>query len=244
MNRGGAQDPGFGPVGDGSSACEPIALRAFLAALPELPTTAGLVRAASALALQQHPDAPVAEVPERLAAIRRRIQSRVSSDSAAALLAHAHDELFAVEGFAGDTVDYFAPENSYLHRVLARRRGIPISLALVYKAVLDPLGIDVHGIGAPGHFLVRVQVEGAPAYVDPFHGGVVLSATEAHARIEQVLGRPLAPQPDLFPVLDHRAWLRRMLRNLQGVFAQREQDRHRHAMLELEFALLHAGPPA
>jgi hypothetical protein len=165
-----------------ATCCRPEALRAFRAALPGLATTRGLVDATVAIAQHELPMASGADVWARLCAIAARIRSRVRAPNAAALLAHAHDELFVVEGFTGDRLDYHAPENSYLPRVLARRRGLPIALVLVYKVVLGELGIEVAGIAAPGHFLAQVLIEGAPAYVDPFHGGRGAGALRAGHR--------------------------------------------------------------
>lgn len=219
------------------SACRPEALADFRAALPLLPSTRGLVLAATAIARHELASADGPATWARLVAIAARIRTRVQAPDPQALLAHAHDELFVVEGFAGARDDYHAPANSYLPTVIARRRGIPIALCLCYKAVLGELGIDVQGIGAPGHFLVRVEIEGAPAFVDPFHGGAVLSTAEAHARVEQVLGYKVHREPNVLAVADAGSWLRRMLRNLEGTFAQAQRERDRHAMQELAFEL-------
>jgi regulator of sirC expression with transglutaminase-like and TPR domain len=223
------------------SCCRPVALREFAAALPALAGVRGLVRAAVAIARHDLADAEADPVLARIAAIAARIRSRLSAASPTALLAHAHDELFVVEGFRGDSDDYHSPANSYVPLVLARRRGLPIALALVYKAVLAELGLEAAGIAAPGHFLVRVEIEGAPAYVDPFHAGAVLSRREAFARIEHVLRRPVARTDASLPECDHATWLRRMLRNLQASFARLGRIRDQHAMQELDL-LLGAGP--
>ncbi|MBK8101185.1 MAG: transglutaminase family protein [Planctomycetes bacterium] len=219
------------------TACRPEALADFRAALPMLAQTRGLVLAATAIARHELAAADGPATWARLVAIAARIRSRVHSPDPQALLAHAHDELFSVEGYAGARDDYHAPANSYLPTVIARRRGIPIALCLVYKAVLGEIDIEVQGIGAPGHFLARVEVEGAPAFVDPFHGGAVLSTDEAYARVEQVLGYKVHREPNVLAVADPVSWLRRMLRNLEGTFAQAQRDRDRHAMQELAFEL-------
>jgi regulator of sirC expression with transglutaminase-like and TPR domain len=216
--------------------CRPEALRAFRAALPGLGTTRGLVDATVAIAQHELPMASSADVWARLCAIATRVRSRVRSPDPAALLAHAHDELFVVEGFTGDRLDYHAPENSYLPRVLARRRGLPIALVLVYKTVLGELGIDVAGIAAPGHFLAQVLIEGAPAYVDPFHGGTVLNRVEALARCAQVIGQ-LPPGADTLPECGPVPWLQRCLRNLEASFGSRQRPRDVHAMQELRLEL-------
>jgi len=219
------------------SACRPLAMQAFAVALEGLGTTQGLVRAAAALALHEEPDAPVGTVFARIGSLAARVRTRCSSGAHQALLAHAHVVLFEEEGFRGDDADYHAPANSYLHRVLERRRGLPITLTLLYKAVLEELGIAVQGIGAPGHFLAAVEIEGAPAFVDPFHGGEVLSLAEACARVGSVLGREVAPDASLMPPCAHGAWLQRMLRNLQGSFRRIPRADCVHAMQELELVL-------
>ena len=62
--------------------------------------------------------------------------------------------LFEVFGLRGNAEDYYNPANSYLCDVLATRRGLPITLSLVYKLVAEGVGLEVHGVNAPGHFLV------------------------------------------------------------------------------------------
>ena len=114
---------------------------------------------------------------------------------------------------------------------------MPITLALVYKAVLEELAIPVQGIGAPGHFLAAVEVEGRQAYVDVFHGGEVLTLVEACARVSRVLGQPVEQDPALTPPCSHASWLRRMLRNLQSGFQRAQRPECVHAMQELELVL-------
>lgn len=212
-------------------------MRAFTLALEELGTTRGLVRAAAALALHEQPDAAVGSVHAQIGALAARIRARCATGTPQALLAHAHALLFEDEGFRGDQEDYHATRNSYVHSVLERRRGMPITLALVYKAVLEELAIPVQGIGAPGHFLAAVEVEGRQAYVDVFHGGEVLTLVEACARVSRVLGQPVDPDPALMPQCSHASWLRRMLRNLQSGFQRAQRPECVHAMQELELVL-------
>jgi regulator of sirC expression with transglutaminase-like and TPR domain len=173
----------------------------------------------------------------RLLALADQVRRRVKSGRRDALIAHAHDVLFGDQGFLGNREEYYDPRNSHLPWVLAQRRGIPITLTLVYKAVLETLGVEVLGIGAPGHFLARVEIEGRAAFIDPFHGGIQLGLDEVRRRSEETLGRPVADAAAAMPVVDHAAWLRRMLRNLQEAFRRKGAERDRHAMQELELVL-------
>lgn len=104
-----------------------------------------------------------------------------ASDPASFLRATT-DELFVRQGFRGDAGDYYDPRNSYLNEVIERRRGIPITLSIVYLAVGHRLGQSVAGINAPGHFLVR---SGA-AIVDPFDGGRVWSDASFEEHLRQL----------------------------------------------------------
>lgn len=83
--------------------------------------------------------------------------------------------LFDDLGFRGNADDYYDPQNSYLHRVIERRLGLPITLSILLIEVGRRLDLAIEGVGAPQHFLVRVAADaepgGAPRYLDPFHGG-------------------------------------------------------------------------
>ncbi len=88
-------------------------------------------------------------------------------------------------GFRGDQEDYYHPKNSLLHRVMARRRGMPILLSTVWMLVAQEAGIPAAGVGIPGHFVVRVGFPGG-ILVDPFAGGAQVSVPECRRRFEQM----------------------------------------------------------
>ena len=79
--------------------------------------------------------------------------------------------LFQEEGFHGNIAEYYDPRNSFLNDVIDRRIGIPITLSTVYMEVARRAGVQVEGVGLPGHFIVRVVLGGHGLLVDPFHGG-------------------------------------------------------------------------
>jgi regulator of sirC expression with transglutaminase-like and TPR domain len=221
--------------------CRPLAFRAFIAALPEAGSPAGLFRAAWAIAQHELPEAEVSQgeafVAELVDAVRRRVQSR----SPEALLAHLHDLMFDVLAFRGNQENYYSPANSYLPEVLRTRRGLPITLALVYRSVAAGLGLSVHGVNSPGHFLAEVEfiADGLrqSMYVDPFFQGRLLNETEAYARIAEATGRAADGAASCLARANSRQWLARMLHNLQAVFASSGRERDLYAMQELEAAL-------
>jgi regulator of sirC expression with transglutaminase-like and TPR domain len=88
--------------------------------------------------------------------------------------------LGAVHGFTGDREHYDDPGNSMLDLVLARRRGLPILLSVVYIEVARRAGIELDGVGLPGHFVVGHFGVEPPLLLDPFAGGSRVDADVAH----------------------------------------------------------------
>jgi len=128
--------------------------------------------------------------------------------------------LFVDEGFRGNDVDYGDPRNSFLDDVLDRRLGIPITLSVVMLEVGRRCGLQLHGVGMPGHFLVG----GAPGeWFDPFHAGGALDFEACAALFErQQTGMPFRPQ-FLAPV-GARTIVHRMLANLQHTLGHRQPN--------------------
>jgi regulator of sirC expression with transglutaminase-like and TPR domain len=221
--------------------CRPAAYRAFAAALPDAESPQGLFRAAWAIARHELPEADVTSGEAVVARLAGAVRRRVRSQSPKALLAHLHDVLFDVLGFRGNTEDYYQPANSYLPEVLRTRRGLPITLTLVYRRVAAELGLAVHGVNSPGHFLAEVEADEAGGlrsmYVDPFFGGGLLTAEEVFERISQATGRDVEPAREHLRRASASQWLMRMLHNLQAVFAATGRERDVLAMEELQSLL-------
>ncbi len=131
--------------------------------------------------------------------------------------------LFVDERFAGNSIDYEDPRNSYLDDVLHRRLGIPITLSVVMLEVGRRCGLALDGVGMPGHFLVRAgrgRTNDA-GYFDPYHGGEPLDAEGCRERFVQLHGSTGFRDSYLDPV-GSRAILTRMLANLTRTFLRRE----------------------
>lgn len=148
--------------------------------------------------------------------------------------------VFVREGFSGDRDDYHDPRNSYLDQVLQRRRGMPITLAVVLVEVGRRLGIELRGVGMPGHFLVR-ELDDPDGFIDPYHQGSRISASACEARFRSVHG-PDAPfhRAYLEPV-PTRAIVQRVLNNLTVSFRSRS-PRDLDWLLDIRVQLP-AGPP-
>jgi regulator of sirC expression with transglutaminase-like and TPR domain len=125
--------------------------------------------------------------------------------------------LFVELGFQGDSLTYHSPVNSFLHRVLERRRGIPITLSVVTLEVARRAGLNLEPIGMPAHFLVRDP--GSGLYIDSF-GAAVLDEEGCEALFRDVSGSgsEVAFGPEMRPVVGSREILARMLLNLARTY--------------------------
>ncbi len=143
--------------------------------------------------------------------------------------------LFVEWGFAGNTGDYGDPRNSLLPDVLDRRLGLPITLSVLLIEVGRRIGVTLHGVGMPGHFLVGVD-DDPDQFVDPFHAGVVLDAGGCAERFAALYGPRVPFDARLLRPTNTRLILLRMLTNLQLTYvARRSPDAQWVANLRLAF---------
>lgn len=130
-----------------------------------------LVEAAVLLGLDAEPRLDIASVLDEVDQLAARLRQRLPADASAlhrlrSLTRYFFDEL----GFGANANDFYAPENSYLHRVLATRRGIPVSLGVLFMELGAQIGLPVQGVSFPGHFLVKVKVAAGEVVLDPLDG--------------------------------------------------------------------------
>lgn len=127
--------------------------------------------------------------------------------------------LFEQEGFRGNAADYYDARNSFLHEVLRRRTGIPITMALLYLELGKRLGLPLEGVNFPGHFLVRHTAPQGAILIDPFSGNLMDEA--ACTALLERMGAPTSlPAPEQLRTAPPRLILRRMLTNLKLIYLQ------------------------
>jgi regulator of sirC expression with transglutaminase-like and TPR domain len=122
--------------------------------------------------------------------------------------------MFSDGRLRGNTVDYGDPRNSYLHDVLDRKVGIPITLSVCAMEVGRRLGLAIHGIGLPGHFIIECD----GVYADPFHGGATYSIDELEPEWQRITGLREPLDRRLIQPVSSRSVLLRMLNNLKNTF--------------------------
>ncbi len=186
-----------------------------------------LTEAALAIAQDAYPDldlqGTLAEIDELALRAKKRMPEGADVRQQVTFLNRV---FFREMGFAANLNDFFDPDNSHLNVVLRRRRGIPISLAVIYLEIAAQLGLPVQGVSFPGHFLLRVSLPDGDAMLDPTTGRAlsesdmvemlepyVASAGDSVARALRMMLEPAT----------RREIVARMLRNLKSVYLQTER---------------------
>ena len=153
-------------------------------------------------------------------------------------LAMLDQVLFSELGFHGSRADYYNRSNSYVNEVLDDREGIPITLAIVYMELAKRLGVEIHGIGFPGHFLVRFDgADGNSEWIDVFERGKRLTREDLAKRYREQTGEPL--NDSHLEASTSREILSRMLNNLLSIAIQ---EKDAQSMLRYLDAMLAIRP--
>lgn len=206
--------------------------QSLLDLLAHRPSRIELDRAALEIARIEYPHldagACIAELDRHALAIAER--ARDLSDGRSFVEA-ANEYLFVETGFKGNDEDYYNPENSCLNRVLETRRGIPITLSLIYIEIARRLSKPASGVGLPGHFIVRYDDPEYSALIDPYHGGALLDRAQCCqlAQVESLDHGMLDP-------VDRRYIAMRMINNLRGIYFARHEPEKALRVIDLLIA--------
>jgi regulator of sirC expression with transglutaminase-like and TPR domain len=186
-----------------------------------------LAEAALVIAAHEYPgldvDAYLARIAEMAETLKRRLRRDISpADTLVALNRYLFEEL----GFSGNAANYYDPRNSYLNEVLDRRLGIPITLSMLCIEVGRRIGLAVHGVSFPGHFLVKCVVRDGVVVLDPYARGASLSLDDLQQRLKVMRGGT-APPPDMvqhmLAAAGRKDILVRLLRNLKSNYLERRE---------------------
>jgi regulator of sirC expression with transglutaminase-like and TPR domain len=126
--------------------------------------------------------------------------------------------MFVEEELKANRESYFDPRNSYLHELLDRKLGIPISLSILYRALAERLGLAVEAVSFPSHLMLRVE-DGATAwFVDPYESGAVMDQERCEKRRSMLAIESLSSIDPLSTRLTVPAVVARMLRGLKATY--------------------------
>jgi regulator of sirC expression with transglutaminase-like and TPR domain len=182
-----------------------------------------LIEAAIAVAQDDAPRLDPQGVLTQIDALAERLKRRIAADAPVLHKLRILNRYFFQDlGFAGNANDYYDPRNSYLHEVLGSRRGIPITLALLYTELATQIGLAARGVSFPGHFLVKLRAPKGEVVIDPLTGHS-LSREDLDARLQPyrkqhgLAGDFEVPLGLFLQAAPPRDILARLLRNLKEI---------------------------
>jgi regulator of sirC expression with transglutaminase-like and TPR domain len=183
-----------------------------------------LTEAVVTLAQDDVCDLDVQSVLAQIDELAERLKRRIPADAAPLYRLRALNRYFFNElAFAGNVNDFYNPANSFVHEVLRTRRGIPISLAVLYLEIAAHVGLQARGVSFPGHFLVKLHMPLGEVIIDPMSGRS-LSREELDERLEPyrrragLVGDFEVPLGLFLRGAEPREIVARMLRNLQEIY--------------------------
>lgn len=176
--------------------------------------TIQLDAAALQLAALDHPDADLSDYGETLSAVAERLAAVGGNAESSVARAEALARVIGGEfGFEGDRETYDDPANADMIQVIERRRGLPVSLAILYVAAARRVGWPAEALDTPGHVLIRIGDDIGSVLVDPFNGGGVVEPRQVAALLSDGIGADGSVMPEHLAPMPNRAVLLRLLLN-------------------------------
>ena len=210
-----------------------------------------IAEAALALAALDRPEASRHAYQAHLAAIAdsmrmAAILPELAESGQAGLAARCRvlaDVLGGEFAYRGDRVSYDDLRNADLMRVIDRRQGLPVALAILYIHAARSQHWAIEGVNFPGHFVIRLYHDGRAAILDPFEGGQVLETGDLRQRLKSVIGDKAELQPGHYAPIGNRDILLRLVNNIKVRLIQ-DGDLPRAATMVERMLLIAPGTPA
>ena len=203
-----------------------------------------ILRAALTFSRIHEPAIDIERYVHRVDELAVRVAAKIEDpDDPVQIIAALNDVLFREEVFRGNTVDYYSPRNSFLHHVLDRRLGIPITLALVYMEVARRVGFQLFGVGMPGHFLLKhYDVDGHSILIDAFERGSIVTEDDCRQKLDSIYSGQVALQPEFLLPVTRRQMLTRMLNNLRSIYLSQRDFRRAVQVVDLILVIYPRSP--
>ena len=205
-----------------------------------------LARAALVAARAEFPDLDIDSYEQRLQDIAETLEQQLARsnvrDNARRTIMTVNQLLYRELGFRGNTEHYEDPRNLYLNYVLGERRGIPVSLAIVYSEVCQRVGLDVKPVGLPGHVICRFRPDDAETeedelLLDVFAYGRLLTRNDCQSLVRNIFGSRIAFKDYYLASLQPRQVLQRLLHNLKAGYLQRGEEERAGRIIDLLLVL-------
>ncbi len=176
-----------------------------------------LAEAALALGVLELPGTPLDGYRRHLAAIVDDLAQRVNpaADGLETRIALLHEVIIERHGYSGDHDTYDDLQNANMLRVIDRRRGLPVALGILFMHAARSQNWPIMGLNFPGHFLVRMDVEGTRAILDPFNEGQVRTAVDLRDLLKATAGSAAELEPGHYQPVTNRDVLLRLQNNIK-----------------------------
>jgi regulator of sirC expression with transglutaminase-like and TPR domain len=166
----------------------------------------------------QYPSLDIDEQLRILDSMGEELKRSIDNKRPTEIIASINEYLFEKHGFRGNDQDYYDPRNSYLNDVIARRTGIPITLSVLYIELARRIGFELHGVGFPGHFLVKHMYHDFTIVIDPFNKGKILSQEDFQYLLDKLYNGQIRFEQRFLDSVTKEQILIRMLRNLKDTY--------------------------
>ncbi len=210
------------------------------------PEEVPLARAALVAARSEYPDVDVDGYERRLQDIAETLEQQLARpgvrEHPRRTILTVNQLLYRELGFRGNTDHYDDPRNLYLNYVLGERRGIPVTIAIVYTEVCQRVGLDVQPVGLPGHVICRYRPDGwadeaDELLLDVFSFGRLMTRRDCQILVRNIFGSRVAFKDHYLASLQPRQVLQRLLHNLKAGYLQRGDEDRAAKVIDLLLAL-------
>ncbi len=189
----------------------------------------GLLEGALLVAQYQYPDLDILKLNKQIEQIKHDIWLELNDNLTALEKTRVMNHIFFdVHLYSGNTVNYYAPQNSYINNVIESRKGNPLSLSIIYAIIAQSLGLPIYGVNLPEHFVLAYgdsEHSADPSlqndssrilfYINPFSRGAVFSRKEIDAFLKQL---KLEPKAEFYGICSNIEIIKRLLRNLMNAY--------------------------
>lgn len=179
-----------------------------------------LDQASLLIAAENYPNLQIEDYLDQLDRLAEMVQTGITLNASPLVQITRLRHLLCDEmGFCGNTENYHDARNSFLNEVIDRRTGIPITLSIIFLEVARRIGLKLYGVGMPGHFIVKHADEKQEIFIDPFHGGRVISEGQCREIIAEMYHGKMKFQSVFLQAVTGKQILSRMLQNLKAIYA-------------------------
>jgi regulator of sirC expression with transglutaminase-like and TPR domain len=183
-----------------------------------------LAKAALYIAQEEYSQLDIEEYLNALDTMAAELEQRLPDENYPLKIIQCINQyLYDDLAFTGNKTNYYDPRNSFLNDVIERRVGIPITLALLYIEIARRIDFPMIGIGMPGHFLIRPNIEEVEIFVDTFNNGEVMFPQDCQQRLSQIYQQNITLQPEFLAPVTKKQFLARILTNLKYIYLKQQE---------------------